>query len=271
MQSYNTFEKEALLLYAASLLTDELANRALVIPPLRPDGPARFANFCAGRLFFIWLVDFLSPSDEKVFGEKNPYLRGLCEINQSNHFNNQTGADNLSSACDDFRTWLEAEITIEGWYWSASLDLEHDLKIKRFDLITLYANIQKHNFSRLGGAAERLRKILDKNGHPVRHKDALLALGDLESQMDEGFGIVDYYASTLIEFVVNIRWAIQDYLEPFYLNCKKSGSDGGYVYNVPSAISDDFAETCFWNLMNTVLKKPIIQKFQTPSELKGAF
>ena len=268
---FNSFEKEVLLLYATALLTDEMANKAIVVPPSRPGGPARFNGFSASHLFFIWLVDFLSPSDDKVFGEKNPYLRGLCELEHANHFDNQTGAAQVASTSQDFRRWLRTTITLKDWYWGTSLDLQHDLRIERFDLVTLYGNIQKHNFSRLGSAAERIREILEANGHRVRFKDALLAIEDFDFQMSEGFNLVDYYASTLIEFVLNIRWAIQDYLQPFYLRCKKNKPDGGYKYQIPTEIDDDFAETCFWNLMNIVRREPILEKFRTPPELRSAY
>ena len=74
-----------------------------------------------------------------------------------------------------------------------------DLRIKRIDFIRMSGDIGKHNFLRLAGQANTLRRILGDNNVEIDESDAYLALPDCWDWFHTH--LLAYHASTIAEFL----------------------------------------------------------------------
>ena len=89
--------------------------------------------------------------------------------------------------------------------------------------------------------------------------------------------ILSYHASTLCEHLNNIRWGINKYLKPefdrsiHYFDKQYPGDIKRYEFRVPKAITSQYAQTCYWNLMNYVRTGPYMKKFVVSSYLKKRY
>jgi len=90
-----------------------------------------------------------------------------------------------------------------------------------------------------------------------------------------------YHASTIAEFLNNIRWEIYEYLLEEYRRShseyqqdaydKSPEANVAYKYDIPSAISNGTASTMYWELMNRCRSRPWCQLFTVDKHLKGRY
>ncbi len=94
------------------------------------------------------------------------------------------------------------------------------------------------------------------------------------------YTVILYHASTIAEFLNNIRWAIHRYLlcrydwayERSELNSETDGEGGlEYTYRVPEEIEDPLAQSMYWELMNKVRAEPIFREFIVPPSAKRRY
>ncbi len=127
---YTTAETEVIFLHAVQELTTEMANLDMIDASSGgKDLTVRFRDSARSRLFFIWLVDFVSPSDPMAAGEKITYLSALERIGQAPSFNSANSVAHLQSIVTTFKKWLETEFSLP--IWLPSLDIETNLTFTR--------------------------------------------------------------------------------------------------------------------------------------------
>lgn len=262
-----TADEEVILLRGTWELIDEMVNFALFeLYGNDPDSEVHFHSHIHQRYFNVLLVDFLSQTDKKLPGKKISFLGALQSISNSPIFERHDSAAELRRSSDDFTSWLNAEVEVETWM--PSIDVQAILKLSRIDFIKLCGNVTKHSFLRSEGFAKKLRTILSTAGHDVTRDQSLLALGDFYERFHTD--ILGYHASTVAEFLNNLRWGIYEYLRTEYVaSVRFEGKNASaYHYVIPDVVTSEFARTCYWDLMNAVRSEPYMRRFQVTRWLK---
>jgi hypothetical protein len=208
----NDIEEEIILLKAVWELIDSMVNfEMLNLYGQDPDSSVSFETMTHQRFFNIVLVDFLSRTDKRAFIKQTSYLGALKKISKSPNFDVNGSVASLSEATHEFSDWLEQEIEVHK-IWMPSINTETTLRLSRMAFLKMCGNISKHNFLRLIGVAEELKEVLSRSGVSVELDEALLALNDFYQWFHAD--ILNYHASTIAEFLNNIRWGIYEYLQP---------------------------------------------------------
>lgn len=266
-------EQEIITLKAVvDMIGDMVNNETMTIHFSDPDSSVMFKTMTHMAFFSIILVDLLSKPKEFFTGDKGyiDRLRGICikplmgEIQDIRE---------LTEAVCAFARWLSEKVTIQN-RWFPSLDLEIGLTIERQVFISICGNITKHNFTHLIRQADRLRKILCENGKSISLDRCILALQDFRQQFYDD--IFHYHSSTIAEFLNNIRWGIYRYAAPVRARCVENRYDeelclNAYTYSYPVDLTSNLAKTCYWDLMNDVMRQPYIPRFQVAKYLKSKY
>lgn len=280
-EEFNEHEQEVIILSAVCFLLDEMNNRAMFT--LHDGSNIFFKTSAHTKLFNIWLVDFLSkiqPSGKErtlpfdlteplsvPTAQNNSYLFYLLKICESPQLGENTLE--LKRTCKSFVEWLEEDIVLEK-VWFPSIDLEINLKVKRFDALKHTGNIAKHNFTRLEHTVKKIRKLLINNGcnSSLTLEECYVMLPEFQEWFHDHAFIA--LSSSISEQLNNIRWAIYNYLRnEFSRAYKREGSDNLhlelYSFDIPKQISHPLAKASYWELMNSVRAKPILPKYKFPS------
>ncbi len=226
-------EEEIILLKAVWELIDSMVNfEMLSLYGDDPDSNILFETMTHQRFFNIALVDFLSRTDKRGFIKQTSYIGALKKISDSPNFDSNGSVDSLVTATHEFSGWLDQEIEVHK-IWMPSIDTETSLKLSRKTFLKMCGNISKHNFLRAVGVAEELKDTLSRSGVFVELEEALLALPDFYQWFHAD--ILNYHASTIAEFLNNIRWAIYEYLQPEFQRSIKweSRNPARYSFTYP--------------------------------------
>lgn len=285
--NFTPLEQEVIILSAVMSMVDEMVNHSIFLLPgdKREDTNLLPQTAATLRQFAILLRDFLSPVSSK---NKNPmpfglpvpkgtkatdrttlfYLRNVCDAPQIGN-----SVDYLSQLVSDFTAWLETDAFVPK-VWLSSINVEVDLKIKRIEFIQMGGDIGKHNFLRLGGQATRLKKILFRNGVEIDESQAYAALPDCWDWFHTH--LFAYHASTLAEFLNNIRYAIRLYVTPIADETYRVTKvvDEHFVihtYDRPADIVNEFAWGQYFGLLNSTRTKPNFPPFSVTSSLRSQF
>ena len=266
---FNKIEEEVVFLKAISEFIDDMVNYEIVkLLGNDPHSKICFKSATHQKYFNIILLDFLSCSDKKILGVELPYLEALQSICNSPNFNKSSSINSLTHASKKFIDWLEKEVVVEK-IWLPSINLETNLSIKRIEFIKICGNISKHNFSRLSGVLYELVKIFKRNRVDLKNEDALLILNEFYEWFHTN--IFSYHSSAIAEFLNNIRWGIYEYLLPEFQQAivfENNGHPRKYHYTYPNEVKNNFAKSCYWDLMNKIRSKPYMNKFQVTRYLK---
>jgi hypothetical protein len=237
------------------------------------------------RLFHLLLGDFLSPLMRKgrgglPFNLPQPpsgarpsdltFLFYLREIVASPSLN--PTADAILQPVEAFASWLEQDSHIEG-VWLPSIDVQADLTIKRMTWLKICADIGKHSFARLESNVSKIVSILSSHGREVDEGMGYAVLPEFwEWFHTHLFG---YHASTIAEFLNNIRWGLFTYLQPEYARSyhvvTRDTHADIYAFSYPAEITAPIARTMYWELMNKVRSKPYFPQFTVTDSLKQQF
>ena len=198
------------------------------------------------------------------------FLFYLRQIFEEPHLNST--ADGIRQPVEAFASWLEQDSYVEN-VWLPSIEVAVHLTIKRITWIKICANIAKHSFARLERNVAQIVRILSQH----------------EKEIDEGMGytvlpefwewfhthLFAYHASTIAEFLNEIRWGIFDYLQPeFKRSYHVTGYTSGaamYEFLYPEEVTAPLARTMYWDLMNMARAKPYFPRFTVTQSLKGKF
>jgi len=259
---FTAIEQEIIFLKASNESIGSMVNHeVLKLSEGDKGAQARFKTSIHQRFFNIILVDFLSRSAVEVTGEKISSLDALVKICEKPSFNQHNSVKSLRQAVTAFKKWLEGEIKVKVWF--PSIDFEAKLKVQRQEFIEICGDISKHNFSRLNRRARELQTILKRNGKEVSDDDGLALLDDFYEIFHND--IFTYRGSHIVEQLNNIRWGIQEYLQPefkrsiVYEDC----TPPRYRYTYPNGVKTEFVKHCYQTLMNDIRTTPYMKRFKT--------
>lgn len=260
-------EEEVILLKAIKEFIDSMVNfEVLDLLGNDPDCNILFKSITHQRFFNIILVDFLSRTDKKAFIKQTSYLGALKKISKNPNFDVDNSVTSLGEAAHEFVDWLEKKVEVHARL--PSIDTETTLKLSRKTFLKMCGDISKHNFLRAIGVAEELREVLSESGISIELDDALSALPDFYEIFHTD--IFNYHASTIAQFLNDIRWGIYEYLQPEYQRSivRDSSNPLIYRYTYPKGVTAKFAQWCYWEIMNEVRTHPYVRRFQVTKYLK---
>lgn len=283
MSSYTAIEQESIILNAVWSMIDDMVNYEIFVKSDEPEvSNLVFSTMTHRRLFNVLLVDFLSrPQASRgkplPFGLPLPptgarstdqtylfYLRKVCA-------SPKLGGDptQLAELVESFASWLEAKAHVER-VWFPSIELELDMKVERMLFIKIYGNTAKHNFSRLSDNVNKIVRLLKDHDHSVSDQDGYLLLPEFQEWFHEN--VFAYHATTIAEYLNNIRWAMFDYLLPqYHRSYERVEPHPMYKFNYPDGLSQPIAKAMYWDLMNMVRSRPYFRKFIATDILKRRY
>ena len=282
----NAIEQEAIILNSAWKMIDKMVNYKFFefIDSSEPTN-LLFRDREYQMLFIILLGDFLS----QVRADRNePVPLGLREVpnSQSARHSDLTflfylrqvcespklGADSskLGRQVEAFADWLEGEFTAEDVYF-LDIDLQTNLRITRYQYITMCGNIAKHDLVRLSRNVRNIKRLIKNANRKIDYQTACLAVENFFDYFFEN--IFNYHSSQIAEFLNNSRWEIFHYLEPkynraYHLTGNFTSGLPAYSCRVPKTISQPIAVAMYRDLMNRVHRGPGVTRFVVPEYLK---
>ncbi|HTW45003.1 MAG TPA: hypothetical protein VMD58_05610 [Acidobacteriaceae bacterium] len=258
-------EKEIVTLKAVLDMINDMVNHETMMFYLDgSDSSIAFKTMTHAKFFNIILVDLLSKPKE-LFSDDKDYIERLTDICENPLTDNPRRNDDiqmLKDAVNAFDTWLSQTVVIEK-SWFPSLELQIDLSIERKEFIAMCGNLCKHNFTQTTRQAKKFQAILKRNRQSFSIDKCLIALEDFQVQFNSVF---QYHASTIAEFLNDIRWGIYTYAFTERMRCVENWYDeemhiNRYNYRYPAKIASSLGKACYWGLMNDVMRPPYIQKF----------
>lgn len=262
-------EQEVIVLLAVVELIRSMVNREMFDIGDGGDTNILFRTRTHHRFFAIALVDFLSEIDQKGPVPKAPYLSAIRRISAQPSFDVGGSVSELRLAAEDFKHWLEEEIAVD--VWLPLLDQQLSLRPTRYCLHRIVGNLSKHNFLRSIGVVEDVRVLFAKAGCTVEIAEIIPSLEQVYEQLHDNVGL--YHASVIAEFLNNLLWGIQTYLQPEF---ERSWTPDQivplrYSYQYPAGLKDPLARACYWELMNRVRSGPIFRRFSASSSFKQLY
>lgn len=276
-------EQEAVILFAAWDMIENMVNYELFENITRLENTNLiFKTPSHKRLFNILLGDFLSQPKERkdnslpfdlprapAKGRRSDYtflfyLRQICEDPQLN-----STAEDIRAPLEDFSSWLEADCVIED-VWLPAIDKKLDIKVPRIVFLKICGDIAKHNFSRLKTNVEKICGILKENGIDINERQGFLVLPEFYEWFHTH--LFSYHASTIVEFLNEIRWAMFRYLRPeFDRSFELCEPEPMYRYRYPMDCKGVLPRAMYWNLMNFVKSPPYFPRFTVTQSLKEQY
>ncbi|WP_371369325.1 hypothetical protein ACA097_06875 [Pseudomonas sp. QL9] len=262
-------EQEAVVLLAAVELIRSMVNREMFDVGDSDDTNILFRTQTHHRFFSIALVDFLSATDERGPIPKSPYLRKITQISTQPSFDSEGSVSELRLATERFKHWLEEEITVD--VWLPLLNQQFSLRPTRHCIHKISGNLSKHNFLRSIGVLEEIKSLFSSAGHTIETSEIIPSLEQIYEQFHENIGL--YHTSIIAEFLNDILWGIQIYLEPEF---QRSWTPDlieplRYSYQYPTELKDPLARACYWELMNRVRSGPIFHRFKISNSFKQRY
>jgi len=271
--SLTSLEKEVITLKASLDMINDMVNHETMLFSFNDPHSSIMFNTMTHKAFFnILLVDILSTPSDFFNGNKNyiERLKDICEEPLMGKLIVKQDILFLKEAVSAFLEWLSQTVIVEK-RWFPSINLEINLSIQRQAFITMCGNISKHNFTQQTRQAKKLQKILGNNNQSFSLDKCLMALEDFRAQFYDD--IFSYHASTITEFLNNIRWGIFFYVSAERSRCVVNWHDEKlnmphYKYNYPDNVVSELGKNYYWNLMNDVMRPPYIQQFEVTKYAK---
>lgn len=283
MSSFTAIEQESIILNAVWSMIDDMVNYEIFVKSDEPEvSNLVFSTMTHRRFFNVLLVDFLSRPQASA-GKPLPfdlplpptgvrstdqtylfYLRRVCD-------NPQLGRDasQLIKLVESFASWLEAKAHVER-VWFPSIGLELDMKVERMLFIKVCGNTAKHNFSRLSDNVNKIVRLLGEHGHSIGEQDGYLLLPEFQEWFHND--VFAYHATTIAEYLNNIRWAIFEYLQPeYHRSYERIEPHPMYKFNYPNGVSQPIGKAMYWDLMNMVRSRPCFRNFVANDIVKGRY
>lgn len=274
-ESYSKTEQEIIVLRAVWDMIDGMVNYAIFKKEHAIDNAQLFfQSESTQQLFNILLADFLSKPKKGIFSlpESNgadktdhTFLFYLRRIGKSPILNSDP--QSILKPVQQFASWLEEDCVVEN-VWFPSIEIETNIRVKRIVFLKICGDIAKHNFARLDINVIRIEKVLQNNGVQINRGQGFLVLPDFYEWFHND--ILNYHASTIAEFLNNIRWGIFEYVMPeFTQSIEKADPQSiGYRFKYPTHCCDPLAKAMYWDLMNQVRSRPSFLRFETTKDLK---
>ena len=277
----NQIERESVILNSAWAMIDEMVNWVMFVKnDLVGPTTLMFQSRTQAEKFIILLTDFLSPIQQSKSNEivqeleRLPnnargadrtfifHLRQVCL-----HPQLEEDATELSDKVEEFASWLETSMISRGVNLS-EISVVADIELERYRYLKMCGNITKHSLPRLNRVASELQDLLKTAGYDVSIQDAKLA-ADLffDWFFDDVFM---FHSNQIVEFLNDIRWRMFEYLQPEYQrSCHPGGRfTGDYGYHIPDSVTDPFAQAMYWDVLNRVRAKPLMERFVVDNSFK---
>ncbi len=278
---YAPIEQEAILLKAVWDMIDDMVNLEIFEYPMtsRPTNLV-FKSGTHKRVFAILLADFLAqPRPSALPFAFAPSTAGARETDRTYLFyldaigrQPTLGADasGLAASASAFADWLNAECFCPK-VWLPELDLSVDLRVSRIWLLKIVGDANKHNFSRLDARVKQIRAMLARHGHEIDEGMVYRSLPDFQQWFYTD--VFSYHASTIGEFLDQIRRALFAYLSPEFARAWRRGArfEGDYSFDVPADIRDPLALGMYWDLINRMRDGVGFPAFTVSPYLKNNF
>lgn len=282
MSAFTPIQQEAVILAAALDMIDDMVNLGRFEAPIthRPTN-LMFKDSAEKRVFAILLGDFLAQPQPRgkrpppfglpvggldPGGSERTFLPYLAAVAAGPKIASDT--DELAHVVSAFATWLDTNLTCPR-VWLSGLELEFDMTIRRVWLLQTVADMCKHNFARLEGRIHQIRNMLADHGHEVDEGALYLELPVFEEWLFDH--LFSYHASTIAEFLNNIRWAIYNYLRPEFTRAFRRTDDVRYTFDAPPDLESGVAHGMYWRLMNAMRSPPVFPRFEVTESLKAEF
>lgn len=274
--TYSTTEKETIGLCIALEAVGNIANHTLIelrdVLMYPSEIEVCFHTDAHQEIFIIRLLDFVKErGDSSLTGVSGSCLKVLQSACDTHSFDRDGSIDNLKEAVKKLDDWLNYKTSIE--LWLSTLHVKADIEVSRLDLIEISGNHCKHNLSRLTGVSRKIHSILDSNGYSVSLEKLPLVLDDFREHLQENY--FSYYGTWLVEMLNNIRWGLQNYLQPTFMSSYKVSSykenkldNIRYHYEYPDKIMQEIPRLWFWRLMNNIRTGPHLKRFSGTHYLK---
>ena len=263
---FSQTEEEVIFLSTITDLIDSMVNFSILqVVGTLPDANILFHTATHQRFFNILLVDLLSTCDKQLLGRRISYLQALRNICNHPTFNEGNSVANLRTATHSFVNWLNHEPIVDVWLPSVSADVP--LAIARTTFLKICGNISKHSLLRQSGLARDLRSLLKPSNVSLTLDEAVLALQEFFDRFHRD--VFNYHASTIAEHLNEIRWGVYEYLLREYRRSytPDAGDPPGYSFSYPTELHADFAKTLYWDLMNGIRRKPMVERFTVTKNL----
>lgn len=259
-KTFSTLESEVMILLAITDVIDSIVNREVLDIGHESVTEARFKTYTHAKYFNLVLVDLLSGTDKDAPVEQRPYLQALAGICEAPHFDVIGSIQPLREAHAAFTSWLNTEIVINGM-WLPSINLALPLRVKRIEVLKIAGNICKHNTLRSMQTVRSFQKVLRANKVEIAIERVMLVMEEVYQWFHRDKFIAQ--SNALCEFLNSIRWGVHDYLRPEFERSMVRHSDGiGYHYTYPLGIQSEYAQTCYWGLMNWIRSRPFLHRFK---------
>jgi hypothetical protein len=283
MPAFTPIQQEAVILAAALDMIDDMVNLGRFEAPItrRPTN-LLFKDGAEKRIFAILLGDFLAQPQPRgkrpppfrlqlggldPRGSERTFLPYLAAVAASPKIATETAE--LAQVVSDFAAWLDTDLTCPK-VWLSGLEIEFDMTISRVWLLQTVPDMCKHNFARLEGRIHQIRSMLADHGHEVDEGDLYLELPVFEEWLFDH--LFSYHASTIAEFLNNIRWAIYGYLRPEFVRAfRRLDEDIRYTFDAPPGLEAGMAHGMYWRLMNAMRTPPYFPRFEVTEHLKAEF
>jgi len=271
--TYSAAELEAIGLCICLEAVDSIANHGLLTLRFRDTSPnpeeaeAVFQTHIHRDLFLIRLLDFVTgKGSQELTGVEGPCLSVLKAACATKCFDINGSVGELMSSVDALESWLNCKKAIT--IWLPTLDINAELTITRQEFLYISGNHSKHNLSHLTVVSKKVEKILKDHEYHVPYIQIPLVLDDFKAQLTENYFV--YYSTWLSELLNNIRWGLQEYLNPIFTQSYKAGLEASafYSYEYPVYIQGEIPRQWFWRLMNNVRRPPNFKRFVCASSLK---
>ena len=228
-----------------------------------------FKDSTCKRLFFILLVDLLSQTDKEAPIEKTSFLGGLTNIGKKPAFSVNNSESELVLSVDALKRWVNTKIEVD--IWMPSINKQPKLSISRFDVIKMCGNLSKHNHLRAMGIAIQFQKIMQLSNIEINIEEALKAFPDFYEKFHND--ILIYLSGHICELLNNIRLAIHFYLQPEFKRSHyyTDAEQFLYAYKIPDLIKSEYAKVCYWELMNSMRRGPLMKKFSASTSFKSLY
>jgi hypothetical protein len=279
---YTTTEQEVIVLNAVWEMIDGMVNYEMFVKHERVENIVlQFNSSSHQRLFNILLGDFLSQPQKRRSGappfdlpepptKAHPcdltylfYLRRICDAPLLN-----PNTDLIRGPLFAFADWLEADCCTEK-VWLSAIDTELDVRVPRITFLKICGDIGKHNFARLEGNVKKVCRILADNGHPIDEGKGYLVLPEFYEWFHTQ--LLSYTASSIAEFLNNLRWGIFHYLRlEFVRSFERYGVGPAYRFKPPADCVQPLAVEMHWELMNRVRTEPYFPRFTVDPYLRKA-
>lgn len=281
---FSPLEQEIVVLNATWGMIDDMVNYAIFVPLGLKIQETNLVPQTSDtlRLFNILLTDFLSPLAVKRTGQlpfalPSPangsrtsdftFLFYLRRVAASPQFASES--TNLGDRVEAFSVWLETTSSIEK-VWLPSIETEIDLAVERKEWIKICGDIAKHSFPRLDRNVAKIVRILSAHGCTVDDGVGYTLLPEFWEWFHTH--LFAYHASTIAEFLNEIRWQIHDYLQLEFIRAfHRTGPEPMYGFHVPSEVTHPLAHSMYWELMNRCRSKPFIPQFTVTKSLKERY